>query len=346
MSRVIVIGGGQSGIAAAQALLERGARPLVLESGPKATGSWPHYYDSLTLFTPAWFNALPGAPLPGDPNRYPTGAEVADYLRSRAESLDCEIRTGHRVTSVTSDPAGFLVRTEHGAELTGTAVVAATGIFGNPHRPELPALDGYTGVVRHSADYRSPEPFAGQRVVVVGAGNSAVQIAVELAEHAEVTLATRKPIQYATNQPIPGDSRFWSVLSAAARLPLGPLLGHGTIPVVDIAGYKAAIDAGKPDRREMFVAAEGTSLRWPDGTAEHVDAVILATGYRPALDYLRPLGVLDEAGRPRQRHGISHTHPGLTFVGLEHQRSILSGTMHGCGRDARHVARRLTPSRS
>lgn len=340
-----MIGGGQSGIAAAKALLELGARPLVLEAGAEATGSWPHYYDSLKLFTPAWFNALPGAAMPGDPNRYPTRAEVADYLRGCAERLDCEIRTGHRVTSVTRDAGGFLVRTEHGAELTGTSVVAATGVFANPHRPELPALAGYTGAVRHAADYRSPQQFAGQRVVVVGAGNSAVQIAVELAERAEVTLATRKPIQYATNQPIPGDSRFWSALSAAARLPLGPLLGHGAIPVVDIAGYKEAIDAGEPDRRDMFTAADGTSLRWPDGTTEHVDTVVLATGYRPALDYLRPLGALDEAGRPRQRNGISRTHPGLTFVGLEHQRTILSGTMHGAGRDARHVARRLTARR-
>jgi putative flavoprotein involved in K+ transport len=319
---------------------------VVLEAGVDPAGSWPQYYDSLLLFTPAQFNALPGLPFPGDPHHYPARDEAAEYLRMCAATLDCEIRTGRRVTAVTQETDEYQVRTEDGSELTGGLVVAATGSFTRPHRPELDGLAGYTGRVMHAAEYRSPDPFVGERVVVVGAGNSAVQIAVELATHARVSLATRTPVRYATDKPVPGDSRFWAVLSAAGRIPAGPLFGHSTVPVLDTAGYRAALDAGRPDRREMFTGAVGTALRWPDGETEHVDAVVLATGYRPALEYLRPLGVLDERGVPAQRFGLSRTHAGLAFLGLENQRTMLSATMHGVGRDARYVARKLASSRS
>ncbi|MFC4007380.1 flavin-containing monooxygenase [Nonomuraea purpurea] len=193
LASVIVIGGGQSGLAMAYALREHGFRPVILEAGKEAVGSWPRYYDSLTLFTPARINSLPGLPFPGDPHRYPARDEVVDYLRTYAARLDCEIRTQTRVTSVLAAEEGFAVDTHDGARHLAPFVVAASGSFDKPHRPDLPGLAGYTGTVLHSADYRNPAPFAGQRVVVVGAANSAVQIAVELARHARVTLATRTP---------------------------------------------------------------------------------------------------------------------------------------------------------
>ncbi|ASR39299.1 FAD-dependent oxidoreductase [Prauserella marina] len=348
MEQVIVIGAGQSGIAVAGALLRRGLRPLVLTADAEPAGAWPHYYDSLKVFTPAWFNALPGQPFPGDPHRYPHRDEVADYLRSGAARLDCEIRTGQLVTEVTRQDSGYRVLTADGAELRALAVVAASGQFTNPHRPPLPALAGYAGTVLHSADYRGPEPFAGKRVVVVGAGNSAVQIAVELAlraEGAEVTLASRGPVHYATNEPVPGGSRFWPVLAAAAKLPVGRFLKPGSIPVIDTDGYREAIEAGKPERREMFTGSRGTKLEWKGRAADDVDVVLLATGYRPALDYLRPLGALGADGLPAHRNGLSKTHRGLAFVGLDYQRTILSATLHGVGADAAYVAKRLRPAR-
>lgn len=335
----IVIGAGQAGIAAALALQERGLRPLVLEAGDDTAGSWPHYYDSLRLFTPAHLDSLPGRPFPGDPNRYPTRDEVAAYLRRCAEDLT--VRTGQRVRTVSRTDGGYRVRTTDGTEFTAPVVIAASGMFGNPHRPNLPALNSYTGEVRHSADYRSPEPFAGQRVVVVGSGNSAFQIAVELASHAEVILASRTPLRYATTEPIPADSRFWRVLSLAARLPAGRFFHSGTIPIIDTNGHRELIDGGHLEVTEMFTAAEGTDLCWADGRTTRVDAVVLATGYRPTLTYLEGLITFDGTGFPQHRNGMSTTHPGLAFIGLEYQRSILSGTLHGVGRDSRYLARRL-----
>ncbi|NKY58116.1 flavin-containing monooxygenase [Nocardia flavorosea] len=337
----IVIGAGQAGIAAASALSEYGFRPVVLEAGSDTAGSWPNYYDRLRLFTPAQLNALPGRPFPGDPHRYPTRDEVAAYLRKCAAAIPGEVLTGHRVATVDRSGATFRVHTTTGAEFTAPVVVSATGSFANPYRPELPGLSAYTGEVLHAADYRRPHPFAGRRVVVVGSGNSAVQIAVELAAESPVILAHRSPLRYATNEPIPADSRFWRAISLASRLPIGRFFHSGTIPIVDTEGYRSILEQGNPEARPMFTRAEGPVLHWPDGRSEEVDHVVLATGYRPALTHLSTLCPPDAAGFPPHRNGISTAHPGLAFLGLEYQRNILSGTLHGAGRDSRYLARYL-----
>nr|QEO75045.1 hypothetical protein [uncultured bacterium] len=330
----IVIGAGQSGLAAAHALVARGLRPLVLEAGDEPAGSWPHYYDSLTLFSPARYSALPAMPFPGHPERYPHRDEVVDYLRAYAAHLDTEVRTGQRVAEVLRDN-GFRVTTTDGTSFTAPIVIAATGGFGNPHRPAVPGLDDFPGTARHAAQYRSPAPFHGQRVIVVGAGNSAVQIAAELAEHAHVTLATRRPVKFSAQRPFGRDLHFWLDRTGLDHLPIGPWLPDGfTTPVLDTGVYRTALEQQRPDRRQMFTALEGSKVIWPDERREHVDAIILATGYRPDLPYLRELGTEHD-------RGVSRRHPGLGFVGLEWQRSLSSATLRGVGRDAAHVVRRL-----
>ncbi|MGW1530487.1 flavin-containing monooxygenase [Streptomyces sp. NPDC002159] len=346
---VIVIGAGQSGIAAAAALSRVGLQPLVLEAAEQPGGSWPHYYDSLVLFTPARFNELPGFPFPGNPYHFPTRDETVHYLRACAASLDCEFRTGARATAVTWEDGVYVVRAETSAgdviELAAPMIVAATGNFSHPHLPDLPALDRYTGRLLHSAEYQNPAPFAGQRVVVVGAGNSAVQIAADLSSHARVTVASRSRIHYAPFTPASGASFVWAGLAVAARLPVGPLIARSSNPTLVFAD-PATLVTGNPDHRELFTTAQGTELEWPGGHTEHVDTVILATGYRPALAYLDPLDALTNSGSPLQRRGLSLTHPGLAFVGLRHQGTLFSDTLHGVGHDARYVSRRLTVHRN
>jgi putative flavoprotein involved in K+ transport len=338
---VVIVGGGQSGLAAAHAASQSRLSAVVLEAAAEPVGSWPHYYDALRLFSPARFSALPGRPFPGNSERYPTRDEVVDYLRGYAATLDADIRCEQRVDTVERDDDGRLIaRTATGLEVQAAMVVAATGGFRRPHRPALAGVERFTGEVLHSSQYRAPEPFAGQRVVVVGAGNSAVQIAADLASVARVSLATRAPLRWQAQRPLGRDLHWWLIRSRLDSASIGRWLDRGT-SVVDDGRYRAALRSGNPDRRAMFTGLDGEAVRWSDGTREHVDAVILATGYRPGLEYLAAIGALDGTERPLHRRGISTAVPGLGYVGLPHQRSIASATLRGAGPDAEHVISQL-----
>ncbi|CAM5686559.1 flavin-containing monooxygenase [Streptomyces chartreusis] len=339
---VAVIGGGQSGLAAAHSLRALGLTPVVLEASEQAAGSWPGYYDSLTLFSPAAHSSLPGMPFGGDPARYPHRDEVVAYLLRHADRLDADIRTRTRVREVRAADEGFTLSLADGERVSARAVVAASGTFGRPHRPGLPGLDSFAGKVLHAADYRSPEPYAGQRVVVVGAGNSAVQIAAELAEKARVTLASRHPVRFARQRTFGRDPHWWLTRTGLDMLPVGHLLNAPPRqPVIDDGRYRASIAANAPDQRPIFTGVDGAKVTWADGSTEEVDTVLLATGYRPDLSYLGPLGALDAHGHPRHHEGMSLTHRGLAYVGLEWQRSLSSNSLRGVGRDAARTARRI-----
>ncbi|GAA2143177.1 flavin-containing monooxygenase [Glycomyces algeriensis] len=338
----LVIGAGQSGLATAHTLRKHGIDPIVLEAGDAPTGAWPKYYQSLTLFSPARYSALPGMPFPGDPDRYPHRDEVIDYLAAYAKELDADIRTGHHVRDLEHANGIFTARLADGRAFHARTVVAATGGFTNPYRPALPGLEGFNGRVMHAADYQRPEPFAGQRVLVIGGGNSAVQIATELAEHAHVTVTTRGRLRFAPQRPFGRDLHFWYTVTGLDAAPVGRFLAHPpTVPVLDTGRYREALAAGRPEHRPMFTTLEADQVIWSDGTSEHVDALILATGYRPALDYLTALDVVDAEGHPRHRGGLSTDVPGLGFVGLEWQRSLSSASIRGVGRDAARVVRSL-----
>ena len=336
--RLLIVGGGQSGLAAARAGRDRGWEPVVLEAGDEPVGSWPRYYDSLRLFSPRRYSAFPGHPFPGDPDGYPGRDEVADYLRSYAAWLGVEVRTGARVTEVAADGPGFAVELADGSRLVGDALVAASGSFASPYVPTIPGREAFQGRVLHVADYRSPEEFAGQLVVVVGAGNSAVQIAHELADHAQASLAVRDRVRFAPQVIAGRDLHWWLRLTRADLLPPSVLnrIITGT-PVIDAGKYRRALEAARPDQRPMFAAFSPDGVVWPDGSCEEVDSVVFATGYRPHLPYLASLGVLDRAGAPRHDRGVATSLPGLGFLGLEFQRSFSSNTLRGVHRDARYV---------
>ncbi|MET9988365.1 NAD(P)/FAD-dependent oxidoreductase [Streptomyces enissocaesilis] len=334
---VVVVGGGQSGLAAAEALVREGLRPVVLEASDHATGSWPRYYDSLTLFSPARFSSLPGLPFGGDGDRYPQRDEVVDYLSRYANRLDVDIRTRTRVVSVERDGDGFSVTTADGRSVEAAGIVAATGAFGNPLLPALPGQEGFTGEVVHAADYRSPAPYAGKRVVVVGGGNTAVQVGYELAEVAEVTLASRNPVQFLSQIREGRDVHHWLTSTGFDQLPPAWLIHYVGTLVLDSGRYRKALESGHLARREMFTSLEGDAVVWADGSREKTDTVLLATGYLPSLDYLKALGALDVDGMPLHSGGLSLTHPGLVYLGLEFQRSFASNTLRGVGRDAEYV---------
>ncbi|MEU9240679.1 NAD(P)-binding domain-containing protein [Streptomyces sp. NPDC048385] len=339
---LIVIGAGQSGLATAALAPRHGfARTLVLEADEALGGAWPRYYDSLTLFSPARYSSLPGMRFPGDGDRYPTRDEVVDYLRAYAHGLTADIRTSAMVVSVIREGDAWSVRAQDGREFAARAVIAASGDYGSPYVPDLSGRAEFAGRVLHAADYRTPGAFAGQRVVVVGGGNSAVQIAAELGEVAATTLATRRPIGWLPQRPLGRDLHWWLRHTRLDIAPIRRLLEKVPVSALDDGRYRAALNRYHVDRREMFSRLTAEGIVWADGTKEAVDTVILATGYRPSFPYLTGSGVLDADGRPQHHGGIATTVPGLGFVGMEFQRSFSSKTLRGVGRDAAHVLDRL-----
>jgi putative flavoprotein involved in K+ transport len=345
---LVVIGGGQAGLATAHTAAGRGLRALVLDAAPGPGGSWPSYYDSLTLFSPARFSSLPGLRFPGDPERYPHRDEVVDYLTAYTGRLEAEVRFAAPVQQVLPDDDGFTVTTADGSVTRARTVVAATGGFGAPYRPALPGLADFAGTVLHSSQYRNAASFAGSRVLVVGGGNSAVQIAVELAAVARVSLTTRGPLRFQPQHILGRDLHWWLHRTGLDSARLGPRLIKGSVSVIDDGRYRAAIRAGRPDHRPLFTRLDGDRAVWPDGTSERVDVLLLATGYRPDLRFLDDAGALDAYGVPMHEGGVSTAVPGLGYVGLERQRSFASATLRGVGRDAAHVlgALRRRPARS
>jgi putative flavoprotein involved in K+ transport len=333
----IVIGAGQAGLATGYRLQQAGLRFLILEAGSEPGGSWPFFYDSLLLNSPARYSSLPGLPFPGDPAHYPRRDEAVAYLRDYAAHFHLPILTGVQVTGVERTRRRFRLTTNRGHYQAGT-VVAASGFFGRPNLPNLPGQADYRGQVLHVADYHRPEPFRGQRIVIVGGANAAVQIGLELAQVAQVTLATRHPIRYAPQRLFGQDVHFWLNLTGLDHT---QWLGDKSTPVYDPGTYRRSIALGRPDERPIFRRFTEEGVVWSDGRHERVDAVIFATGYRPNLPYLARLGALDEAGQVLQHHGQSTSVPGLFYVGLPRQRSVASATLRGVGTDAGVVVRHL-----
>jgi len=333
-----VIGAGQAGLAAGYFLKRAGAEFLILDGAKHVGGSWPHYYDSLELFSPVRYSVLPGLAMPGDPFAYPRRDDIVRYLQAYAATYALPVRLGVRTDAVEADDLGFRLRQSDGTILAARKLIVATGAFGAPSLPQIEGSAGFSGRIMHSSDYRNPAPFERQRVVVVGAGNSAVQIAVELAEKADVTLAVRNPIRYLPQKVFGRDVHWWFDKLGLNRRNL--FSDHG-VPVVDDGRYRRAIREGRPGSRPMFEKFSEDGVVWKDGAREKIDLVIFATGFRAAMGFLANSGALAPDERRFHRRGVSTTVRGLGFVGLSGQTGFASATLRGAGPDAEHVVRRL-----
>lgn len=338
MYDVIVVGGGQAGLAAGYHLTHAGVRFVILESARHPGGSWPSYYDSLRLFSPARYSGLPGLPFPGAPDHYPARDEVTTYLQTYADHFALPVLTNVTVQHVHHTTDGFVVQTADGATYRSRAVIAATGAFGTPYVPDLPSQDTFHGQVLHAATYRNPDPFVGKRVVIVGAANSAVQIGVELAQVARVTLATRHPLRFVPQHLLGYDLHAWLHWTGLDYVPWLKDTGGA---VLDTGAYRAAFAAQKLDQRSMFLRCTETGVLWSETQHEPIDVLLFATGYRPHLAYVAPLGALDAQGFPVHTKGVSRSVPGVYYVGLSGQRAFRSATLRGVGADAAYVVRKV-----
>lgn len=332
--QTLVIGGGQAGLAMGWHLAQHAIDFLILEASDRTGGAWRSYYDSLELFSPAGYSALPGLPFPGPQERYPHRDEVVAYLDGYAQQFRLPVRTGEQVVNVSRIGGGFEATTASGQRYRASTLVAASGAFGKPHIPSIEGQGHFRGQVLHSAEYRNPDTFRGRRIVVIGGANSAVQIATELAGVARVTLATLRPVRFFPQRFLGLDFHFWMKWTGLERTRW--LNDQGT-PVLDSGKYGQAIKTGRVPRRSMFTHMTERGVVWPDGTEEQVDVLLFATGFRPNAAYLRELGAIGADHRLAQRNGIAQSIPGLYFVGFPRQRNFASATLRGVGADAAHV---------
>jgi putative flavoprotein involved in K+ transport len=342
---VVVVGAGQAGLAIAWHLARHGLRFLVLEAAAELGQSWRTRWDSLTLFTPVQYDALPGMPFPGPADTYPTKDPVADYLRAYAEAFGLPVRLNARVTSLSRSGDSFEVRTAN-ETFSARQVVVATGPFQVPLVP--PAATGLDSAVTqiHSADYRNPHALPDGPVLVVGGGNSGLQIAEELSasRHVDVSVGTSPPM---LPQRLLGRDLFWWLTHLGLmRVPAESRLGRRVQARGEfvIGTSRRTLQQAGVTFRPRLVGAQGHTVQFADGGTLDVRVVLWATGYRTDYSWISIPGVVRD-GHVAHRRGVTDI-PGLYFLGLSWLHTRGSALLGFIDDDASHVADRIAGLRA
>lgn len=338
---MVVIGGGQSGLAAAYFVRRAGIGYVVLDDQTVPGGAWRHTWPSLRLFSPAEFSSLPGWRMPPTFDGNPDAGHVIDYLTRYEQRYSIPVRRPVRVRSVTGSPGELRVHTDRG-DWSAEAVISATGTWSRQYVPFLPGQDSFTGTQVHSAFYAGPEAYAGQQVVVVGGANSGAQIAADLVRSSRVTWCTLGPPRY-----LPDDVDGRELFRVATARVRGSGAGVRSLgDIVVVPPVRAARDAGLLQAVEMFTRFTPTGIEFADGHRQPADAVIWCTGFRPALTHLDGLDLPREGRRIITDGPIVPGFPGLYLVGYGDWTGPASATLIGVGQWARATVNRLTQDRA
>jgi putative flavoprotein involved in K+ transport len=367
--QTVIVGGGPAGLAVAAQLGRRGSPYRLLERADSLAAAWSARYDSLQLHTVRWLSSLPGTPIPRRYGRWVRRDDLVAYLLQYARRNRIEPELGVEVTRIERAAGGWRLQTSAG-DRAASRVVVATGYTRTPYVPDWPGRDTFPGPFSHAVAYREPSAYRGQKVLVVGAGNSAAEIAVDLAAvAAEVQLSVRTPPNIVRRDVFGVPSQLIGVaLRPVPEVLMNPLTtlmrrvtvpdlssyglpapgGDGftqflrsqTVPILD-HGFVAAIRSGRIRVVAAVESIEAGNVRLVDGSMAQPDAIIAATGYRPDLHgMLGDLGVLDDSGQPVVHGARTMTGaPGIYFVGISVQ---LAGLLREIGREARDVARSIS----
>lgn len=369
----LILGAGPAGLATGACLATAGMPFEILEQADVVGSAWHRHYERLHLHTVKRHSHLPGLPFPADFPTYPSRQQVVAYLTAYAAHFGLRPHFGETVGTLSraADGAGYEVESS-GRRWRAAHVVVATGVNRMPRRPEWPGLADFRGRVLHSRDYRNGAPFRGQRVLVIGLGNTGGEIALDLLEHgAQPSISVRSPISV-----VPRDFLGRPAQEAGVRLrflPLGlrdavgrwvsrtafgdlsayglgtPTVGpitsierHRRVPLIDIGMVARIKDGSLPIVPDVARFSE-TGVEFRDGRAADFDAVLLATGYRTGLgEFVQVEGVLDEQGYPRTLHDALRA-PGLFFTGFT---SASVGLLREIGLEAQRITRSIAGRRA
>jgi cation diffusion facilitator CzcD-associated flavoprotein CzcO len=366
--QVVVVGAGSAGVSMALSLRDRGMRPLLIDRADEVASSWRGRYDRLKLNTCKQFSHLPGRPYPKDTPIFPTRDQVVDHLERHARDDGIELRLGTEVCRIDRLGDGWLLRSTSG-DIACRQVVMATGYEHTPRMPSWPGLDGFEGRVLHSSAYRNPAPYRNERVLVVGAGSSALEIVHDVATGGarKAWLAVRtSPNIMLRSLPggLPSDLIATPLFRAPVRIADALATFGRRLSIGDLAAYglptpaegvfargirlgrapaivdKDVIDAIRDGTFEVVPTIErfdDSGVRLVDGRRLKPDAVICATGYRRGLEpVVGHLGVLDECGVPLAA-GETPAATGLRFIGFQSRPGLLGYV----AKQSRNVARRI-----
>ncbi len=348
----VVIGGSQAGLAVGYYLKQRGLPFVILDENDRVGAAWRNRWDSLRLFTPGRYNGLPGMPFPGSPGAYPTKDETADYLDAYARAFELPVRTGVKVDRLAKTGDRFEVTCGQQA-LSAENVVVATGAFNNPRVPSFARELDQSIVQLHSKEYRNPSQIQKGAVLVVGAGNSGAEIAMELAPHHQTWLSGpdtgQEPARAGTRLDHLLTPMMWFV---ATRLTVKTALGrklrdHFLDPPRGIPLGRVRRKDFAPAGIERVPRMTGVKNGNPileNGRVLEVSNVIWCTGYAPNYNWI-DLSLPSHNGLPVHDRGIVDACPGLYFIGLLFLYSLSSALVGGVGRDAEHIVDHIVSTR-
>jgi putative flavoprotein involved in K+ transport len=338
---VLVIGGGQAGLAIGYHLAQRGARFLIVDAGATVGATWRGRWDSLRLFTPAQYDSLPGLPFPAPADTYPGKDDVAAYLESYVETFNLPVRLATPVTKLERRDGIYLATT--GDEvIRARQVVLATGPFQTPFVPAV--ADGLDPQVvqLHSTAYRNPDALPTGRVLVVGGGNTGAQIAQELAKTRQVELAIGRKLPTFPQRFLGRDLWWWLTLLGIDRVTVDSRLGQRISQRDQLIGTRLR-DLVRRDGvalRPRVTGTSGRTVTFADGGAAEVDAVVWATGFTTDHSWIDVPAAKDEQGRIIHERGVSPS-PGLYLLGMSWQHTRTSALLGWVGEDAAYLAGRI-----